>query len=109
MTVSAPAGVRFEHRLHRFLELQKQRIVPLGHHQCDPAPASDATDADNFDRNIHEPIAVNKNAPVFVQRFPIALEKLVKYCCGAGAIGTLRMEDQRRLVGDADLSADRAS
>jgi hypothetical protein len=106
MTVSAFPGVGFEHRLYRLLELQKQRFVSLGHHQCDPAPASDAADSDNFDRHIHEPVPVEKNAPVFVQRSSVALEKLVKYCRGAGPVVALRMEDQRRLVGDADLSAD---
>src|SRR6516162_11019850 len=106
MTVSAPPGVRFEHRLRCLLELQKQRIVPLGHHQCNPAPASDAADADNLDRDIHEPVTVDKNAPVFVQRFPVALEKLIEYCCRARPIGALWMEDQRRLVRNADLSPD---
>jgi len=71
MTVCASADMGLEDRLNRLLELQKQRLVALRHHQGDPAPSADAADTNDLDGNINESIPVDKHAPVLGQRAPV--------------------------------------
>src|SRR6516162_7396737 len=48
MIVRAPPGVGLKDRSHRFLELEKQRIVALRHHQRNPTSPTDAADANDL-------------------------------------------------------------
>src|SRR5262249_5538270 len=105
--VRASSGVRFDYRLHGFLELQKQRIVGLRHHQGDPASPADAADADHFDGDVDETVAIKQDAPLGRQRFPVTVKKFLEGCHHAGRTGAVGMEDQRWLIGNADLSAHR--
>src|SRR6516225_1497071 len=102
MTVRALPGIRLKDRCHRFFKLEKQRIVAFRHHQGNPAPPTDTADADYLNGDVHEAIPIEKHAPVVRKRSSVGVEKFVEGRCGAG---DLRMEDQGRLVSNADLSA----
>src|SRR4029453_2670942 len=107
MTVFALASVRFKYGLDCFFELKKKRIVGLRHQQYDPASSPDASNPDNLDCCIHKSIAIEQHAPVIGKRFAVGFENLVERSLGFGGTRHFRVKDQRRLVGNANLSANR--
>ena len=78
--VQALAGIGFEDGRARLLELEEQRIVLARHQQHDATVGSDAADADDLDRHIHELETVQQQSTVFLQGFPIAGKRLVDVC-----------------------------
>ena len=80
--ISAGARIGLEHRVHRLLDLQEQRMVRGRHEQGDPAAAPDAADAYDLDRGVHQTVAIEQRAPFLGQRLAIAGEDLLRDSIG---------------------------
>jgi hypothetical protein len=106
MAINAFPGVRLKHGADRFLELQEQGLVPLGHHQGDPASPTHAADANHLDCDINESIAIEQYAPILKQRLSVSVKKLFECCLSFGGTRRSRMKDQWWSVRNADLSGD---
>jgi hypothetical protein len=72
-------GIGFQYGRVGLLELKKKRMVPDRHHQGHHAHCPDAADADDFDRRIRQPVAIEQDTTILGQRFAIWCETLADH------------------------------
>ena len=106
MRIGAFAHIRLQHRGHRLLELQEQRVVLRRHQERDPAAASDAADADDLDGRVDHPVLVQQLAAFFGQRLAIGGKDLMELGSEFRRARHFRMEDQGRRIANADVTTD---
>ena len=89
-----------ENRLLRFLDLQQQWRIVIGHEQANGAERADAADADNFKGDIAQMIALQQYAPILLQSLGIRRKGPVRV-----ELVPAQMPHQRRLILDMPMTA----
>jgi hypothetical protein len=84
------SGIGLQHGGVGLLDLQEKRIVRNRHHQRHHAQCADTADADDLDRCIDRPVAIEQDAAILGQRFAILCKRLpehVHVACGTRLLG----------------------
>ena len=110
--VVARAEERLVHRWLGFLDLQEERIAVVSPEQeRDPGLRAHAADADDLAREVGQLVAVEKDAPVVLQRAAVFPHHASERRDGLGSlllVEVVERDDQRRLRDDARVSVDDA-
>ena len=99
----ARSEIALVHRRLRLLGLEEQRIVVRAtDEQADEGSEPDAADADDLEREVRQPIPIEEDAPVLLQRLAI---------CAQGRIGqwvghVAELDERRGMLHDAALAVD---
>ena len=100
---AARRRVGLEHRALRLLDLEEQRVAVVApQHQRDPGARADAADADHFEGDVDQAVAVEHNLVLDVERVAVvgedAEDDALDVHAGRFLLGQVsRPHDQRRV------------